>query len=141
MFEGVIPALVTPFKENFEVDYEGISKNLDYLEKYVDAVVPAGTTGEAATLSYEEHIDVVRYVCDVSKKPVIAGAGSNSTREALYLAIYVTKDIALDGIGGIEYIAKIYNFEKVRAGELIKIFKRYNKDTTWYEENLSLIHI
>lgn len=57
------------------------------------------------------------------------------SREALYLAIYVTKDIALDGIGGIEYIAKIYNFEKVRAGELIKIFKRYNKDTTWYEEN------
>lgn len=47
----------------------------------------------------------------------------------------MTKDIALDGIGGIEYITKIYNFEKVRAGELIKIFKRYNKDTTWYEEN------
>ena len=91
MFEGIIPALVTPFQENFDVDFEGIAKNLDYLEKHVNALVPAGTTGEAATLSYEEHIEVVRYVCEVSKKPVIAGAGSNSTREALYLANEVEK--------------------------------------------------
>ena len=105
MFEGVIPALVTPFKENFEVDYEGISKNLDYLEKYVDAVVPAGTTGEAATLSYEEHIDVVRYVCDVSKKPVIAGAGSNSTREALYLA----KEVEKAGANAAMFVTPYYN--------------------------------
>lgn len=90
-FEGVIPALVTPFKENFDVDYEGLARNLDYLEKYVDAVVPAGTTGEAATLSYEEHIEVVRYVAEVSKVPVIGGAGSNSTREAVYLAKEVEK--------------------------------------------------
>lgn len=91
MFEGVIPAMVTPFKEDFSVDYEGIARNLDYLEKYVNALVPAGTTGEAATLSYEEHIEVVRYVAETSKLPVIGGAGSNSTREALYLAKEVEK--------------------------------------------------
>ncbi len=91
MFEGIIPALVTPFKEDFSVDYEGIAKNLDYLEKHVDALVPVGTTGEAATLSYEEHVEVVRYVVETSKLPVIGGAGSNSTREALWLAKEVEK--------------------------------------------------
>lgn len=91
MFEGVIPAMVTPFKDDFSVDYEGIARNLDYLEKHVNALVPAGTTGEAATLSYEEHIEVVRYVAETSKLPVIGGAGSNSTREALYLAKEVEK--------------------------------------------------
>ncbi|AIY90892.1 4-hydroxy-tetrahydrodipicolinate synthase [Geoglobus acetivorans] len=105
MFEGVIPALVTPFKENFEVDFEGIARNLDYLEKHVSAFVPTGTTGEAATLSYEEHIKVVRYVCEVSKKPVIAGAGSNSTREAVYLA----KEVEKAGADAAMFVTPYYN--------------------------------
>jgi 4-hydroxy-tetrahydrodipicolinate synthase len=105
MFEGVIPALVTPFKENFEVDYEGIAKNLDYLEKHVDAVVPVGTTGESATLSYQEHIDVVRYVCEVSNVPVIAGAGSNSTREAVFLG----KEVEKAGADAAMFITPYYN--------------------------------
>jgi 4-hydroxy-tetrahydrodipicolinate synthase len=105
MFEGVIPALVTPFKEDFSVDYEGIAKNLDYLEKHVDAVVPAGTTGEAATLSYEEHIEVVRYVAETSKLPVIGGAGSNSTREALWLA----KEVEKSGASGAMLVTPYYN--------------------------------
>ncbi len=105
MFEGIIPALVTPFKENFDVDFEGIAKNLDYLEKHVNAFVPTGTTGEAATLSYEEHIEVVRYVCEVSKKPVIAGAGSNSTREALYLA----KEVEKAGADAAMFVTPYYN--------------------------------
>ncbi len=105
MFEGIIPALVTPFKENFDVDFEGIARNLDYLEKHVDALVPAGTTGEAATLSYEEHIEVVRYVCEVANKPVIAGAGSNSTREALYLA----KEVEKAGADAAMFVTPYYN--------------------------------
>ena len=105
MFEGVIPALVTPFKENFEVDYEGIAKNLDYLEKHVDAVVPVGTTGESATLSYQEHIDVERYVCEVSNVPVIAGAGSNSTREAVFLG----KEVEKAGADAAMFITPYYN--------------------------------
>jgi len=104
-FEGIIPALVTPFKENFKVDYEGISKNLDFLEKHVDAVVPAGTTGEAATLSYEEHIEVVRYVAEVTDLPVIGGAGSNSTREAIYLA----KEVEQAGADAAMLVTPYYN--------------------------------
>jgi len=91
MFEGIIPALVTPFDREMNVDYRGIERNLEFLEKYVDALVPAGTTGEAATLSYQEHIDVVKHVVEVSKLPVIGGAGSNSTREAVFLAKEVEK--------------------------------------------------
>ncbi len=117
MFEGVIPALVTPFKENFEVDYEGIAKNLDYLEKYVDALVPAGTTGEAATLSHEEHVEVVKYVCEVAKKPVIAGAGSNSTREALYLA----KEAEKAGADAVMLVTPYYN--KPNAEGLYRHYK------------------
>ncbi len=105
MFEGVIPALVTPFKENFEIDYNGISKNLDYLEKHVDAVVPAGTTGESATLSYQEHIEVVKYVCEVSNVPVIAGAGSNSTKEAIFLG----KEVEKAGADAAMFITPYYN--------------------------------
>ena len=105
MFEGIIPALVTPFKENFEIDYEGLSKNLDYLEKYVDAVVPAGTTGESATLSYQEHIEVVRYVCEVANVPVIAGAGSNSTKEAIFLG----KEVEKAGADAAMFITPYYN--------------------------------
>ncbi|WP_456327731.1 4-hydroxy-tetrahydrodipicolinate synthase [Archaeoglobus sp.] len=105
MFEGIIPALVTPFKENFEVDFEGIAKNLDYLEKHVDAVVPAGTTGESATLSYQEHIEIVKYVCEVSNVPVIAGAGSNSTREAVFLG----KEVEKAGADAAMFITPYYN--------------------------------
>lgn len=105
MFEGVIPAMVTPFKEDFSVDYEGIAKNLDYLENYVNALVPAGTTGEAATLSYEEHIEVVKYVAETSKLPVIGGAGSNSTREAVWLA----KEVERVGADAAMLVTPYYN--------------------------------
>ncbi|HID43345.1 MAG TPA: 4-hydroxy-tetrahydrodipicolinate synthase [Archaeoglobaceae archaeon] len=105
MFEGIIPALVTPFKDDFEVDYKGIDRNLDYLQKHVDAVVPSGTTGEAATMSYEEHIQVVKYVTEVSTVPVIGGAGSNSTREALYLA----KEVEKAGVDAAMFVTPYYN--------------------------------
>ncbi|AKG92131.1 4-hydroxy-tetrahydrodipicolinate synthase [Geoglobus ahangari] len=122
MFEGIIPALVTPFKENFDVDFEGIAKNLDYLEKHVDALVPAGTTGEAATLSYEEHIEVVRYVCEVASKPVIAGAGSNSTREALYLA----KEVEKAGANAAMFVTPYYN--KPNPDGLVKHYNEIAKE-------------
>ena len=111
MFEGIIPALVTPFKENLEVDYKGIDRNLEYLEKHVDAVVPAGTTGEAATLSYAEHIEVVKYVAEVSNVPVIGGAGSNSTREALFLA----KEVEKAGADAAMFVTPYYNKPNVEG--------------------------
>lgn len=124
MFEGIIPALVTPFKEDFEVDYEGIDKNLDYLEKHVDAVVPAGTTGESATLSYGEHIDVVRHVIEVSNVPVIAGAGSNSTKEALYL----TQKVEKAGANAAMLITPYYN--KPNLNGLLEHYKTIAKEVS-----------
>jgi 4-hydroxy-tetrahydrodipicolinate synthase len=109
--KGVIPALVTPFDENLNVDFRGIDRNLEFLEKHVDAVVPAGTTGEAATLSYEEHIEVVKYVAEVSKVPVIGGAGSNSTKEALYLG----KEVEKAGVDAAMFVTPYYNKPNVEG--------------------------
>ncbi|MCS7118505.1 MAG: 4-hydroxy-tetrahydrodipicolinate synthase [Archaeoglobaceae archaeon] len=104
MFKGVIPALVTPFKD-FNIDYEGLTRNIEYMEKYVDAFVPCGTTGEASTLGYEEHIDVVRFVVETSKLPVIAGSGSNSTKEAIWL----TKEVEKAGADAAMLVTPYYN--------------------------------
>jgi len=87
MFHGVITALVTPFR-NGKIDRDAFFAHLDrQIEAGVDAVVPAGTTGEAATLSHSEHKelirDCVRHVA--GRLPVIAGAGSNSTAETVEL--------------------------------------------------------
>ncbi len=88
LFEGCGTALITPFM-NGEVDYAA----LDYLvetqiEAGVDALVAAGTTGEPATMTWKEHLDVIRRVVDVThgRIPVIAGTGSNCTREAVEAA-------------------------------------------------------
>ncbi len=105
MFKGVLPAMVTPFKENMEVDFKGLETNLEYLEKHVDGVVPSGTTGEAATMSYEEHIQVVKHVAEIADVPVIGGAGSNSTKEALYMG----KEVEKAGVDAAMFVTPYYN--------------------------------
>ncbi|UEC43261.1 MAG: 4-hydroxy-tetrahydrodipicolinate synthase [Methanothrix sp.] len=86
MFEGLLPALITPFKEDGELDEEGFRENIDFFcEAGVHGIVPCGTTGESATLSFEEHKTVVEVAVDSSKVPVVAGTGSNNTREAVEL--------------------------------------------------------
>jgi 4-hydroxy-tetrahydrodipicolinate synthase len=86
---GVIVPLITPFKEDLSVDYEGVATLVDYFIEEVgcDALLPCGTTGESPTLSHQEHVDVVRTVVEQTKGrvPVIASAGSNSTSEAVHL--------------------------------------------------------
>ncbi len=86
---GVIVPLITPFKADLSVDYEGLATLVDYFIEEVgcDALLPCGTTGESPTLSYREHVDVIRTVVDRCKGrvPVIASAGSNSTQEAVQL--------------------------------------------------------
>jgi len=95
-FEGIFVATITPFKENGEVDEEGIIKIIEFLEKSgVDALVPCGTTGESATLSHEEHKRVVEIYVENSSIPVIAGTGSNSTAEAIDLTKHA-KDVGAD---------------------------------------------
>jgi 4-hydroxy-tetrahydrodipicolinate synthase len=84
---GTITALVTPFR-NGEVSYADLRKLVAHqIKGGINGLVPVGTTGESPTLSYEEHMDVVRFVIAEAKGrvPVIAGTGSNSTREAIEL--------------------------------------------------------
>lgn len=87
MFQGAFTALVTPFK-NGQVDYEALEESVEWqISQGIDGLVPCGTTGESATLTHDEHNEVVRRVLAASKGrvPVIAGTGSNSTQEALAL--------------------------------------------------------
>lgn len=89
IFKGAGVAIVTPMFENGEVNYDKLGELLDYqIENSTDAIIICGTTGEAATLSHEEHLDVIKYAVDkVAKRvPVIAGTGSNCTETAIYLS-------------------------------------------------------
>ncbi|WP_300376709.1 4-hydroxy-tetrahydrodipicolinate synthase [Henriciella sp.] len=98
MFQGSIPALVTPFK-NGAVDRKAYA---DLIERQIEggsgALVPCGTTGESATLSHDEHREMVSLCIEVAagRVPVLAGAGSNSTREAIGLVQHA-KDAGADG--------------------------------------------
>jgi 4-hydroxy-tetrahydrodipicolinate synthase len=88
-FQGAFTALVTPFK-NGKIDEEAYRELIEWqIEQGIDGLVPCGTTGEAATMTHEEQGDVIRICVEqVAKRiPVIAGAGSNNTREAVNLTL------------------------------------------------------
>ena len=89
-FHGVYPAMCTPFHddEDRSIDFETLQRDAQRLEAAgVDGLVPAGSTGESATMTHDEHVEVVEAVIDaVDDVPVIAGTGSNNTREALSLS-------------------------------------------------------
>lgn len=89
VFTGAGVAIVTPFKENGEVNYEEFAKQIELqIAGETDAIIVCGTTGEASTLSHEEHLDVIRYCIKVvnGRIPVVAGTGSNCTETAVYLS-------------------------------------------------------
>ena len=99
MFKGSIVAIVTPFS-NGQVDYEKLRELVEFqIAGGIDAIVPCGTTGEASTLDYDEHIQVVKTVVEqVNRRvPVIAGTGSNATAEAIELS-QKAKDTGVDGV-------------------------------------------
>lgn len=86
IFEGVYPALITPFTKDKKLDIEGLKSNIEHLMAGgVAGFVPCGSTGESATLSFDEHKATVDAAVDVSNVPVIAGTGSNNTAEAIDL--------------------------------------------------------
>ncbi|NPA14936.1 MAG: 4-hydroxy-tetrahydrodipicolinate synthase [Deferribacteres bacterium] len=90
MFEGAFVAIVTPFKDG-RIDEDKLRELIEFqIENGTHGIVPCGTTGESATLSYEEHKRVVRITVEQVKGrvPVVAGSGSNSTREALELTAF-----------------------------------------------------
>ena len=89
VFTGAGVAIVTPFKENGEVNYEEFAKQIELqIAGETDVIIVCGTTGEASTLSHEEHIEVIRYCVEVvnGRIPVVAGTGSNCTDTAVYLS-------------------------------------------------------
>lgn len=93
MFTGAMAALVTPF-QNGAIDFDTLEELIEFqLENGIDAIVPVGTTGECPTLSHEEHKEVIARVVDVvgGQVPVIAGAGSNSTAEAIELTAHAKR--------------------------------------------------
>ena len=98
MFEGSMVAIVTPFK-NGKVDEETLKKLIDrQIENGTKVIVPCGTTGESPTLTYEEHEKVIEITVKhvAGRVKVIAGAGSNSTHEAVHLTSFAKK-VGADG--------------------------------------------
>ena len=83
---GTYPAMTTPFDGDGRIDHDQLAADAKRLEPHVDGLVPVGSTGESATLSHDEHVAVVETVVDAVDVPVIAGSGSNNTREALELS-------------------------------------------------------
>lgn len=108
VFTGAGVAIVTPMKENGEVDFETLGKMIDYqVENGTDAIIVCGSTGEASTLSHEEHIECIRQAVVFTNKriPVIAGTGSNSTETAIYLS----KEADKAGADAILVVSPYYN--------------------------------
>ena len=98
MFQGVLTALITPFL-NGEVDERALSEYVEWqIDSGVDGVVPCGSSGESATMSHAEHKRVVELVVEVAagRVPVVAGTGSNNTKEAIQLTQHA-KDAGADG--------------------------------------------
>ncbi len=97
--KGVVLPIITPFHPDLSIDWEGLGDLIEYYIEDVrtDGIVPCGTTGESPTLSHAEHAEVIRFVVERVKGrvPVIAGAGSNSTREAIELT-RASRDLGVD---------------------------------------------
>ncbi|MDD4255422.1 MAG: 4-hydroxy-tetrahydrodipicolinate synthase [Methanofollis sp.] len=101
MFEGVFPAVITPFRRapDQRLDLEGLRSNIEFLiARGVQGIVPCGSTGESATLTFEEHEQVIGATVDAvnGRVPVLAGTGSNNTAEAIRFT-KAARDIGADG--------------------------------------------
>lgn len=100
MFQGSLPAMVTPLTDKGAVDWSALEQLVDWLiEQGSNGLVPVGTTGESPTLTHDEHREVVEAVVRhaAGRVPVIAGAGSNNTQEAIELARHAC-EVGADGL-------------------------------------------
>ena len=108
IFKGAGVAIVTPMKENLEVNYDKLDEMLEeQIAGGTDAIVICGTTGESATMTEEEHAATIRFAIErVNHRiPVIAGTGSNCTRTAIQLS----KEAQEDGADGLLLVTPYYN--------------------------------
>ena len=121
IFTGAGVALVTPMKENLEVNYDKLDEILEWqIAEGTDAIIICGTTGESATLSEEEHANVIRFAIErVNHRiPVIAGTGSNCTATAVQLS----KEASEAGAEGVLVVTPYYN--KATQNGLIAHYKK-----------------
>lgn len=108
IFTGAGVAIITPFYENGEVNYNKLGELIDFqIENGTDSIIICGTTGESSTLSHEEHLECIRYAVEKTAKrvPVVAGTGSNSTETAVYLS----KEAEKYGADGLLVVTPYYN--------------------------------
>ena len=119
IFKGAGVAMVTPMKDNGEIDYEVLGQLIeDQIAGHTDAIIICGTTGEAPTLEDDEHLEAIRYTVDktAGRIPVIAGTGSNNTAHA----IMMSKEAQKLGADGCLLVAPYYN--KATQNGLVKHF-------------------
>ena len=108
IFEGAGVAIITPFHEDGSVDHERFGEIIEHqIANHTDAIIVCGTTGESATMTHEEHLDVIRYCVEkvAHRIPVIAGTGSNCTETAVYLS----KEAEKIGADGLLVVTPYYN--------------------------------
>jgi 4-hydroxy-tetrahydrodipicolinate synthase len=120
IFTGAAVAIATPFNNDGSVNFQELDRLIEFqIENNTDAIVICGTTGEASTLSHEEHIDVVRHCVETvnHRIPVIAGTGSNSTETAIFLSQEAEKA----GADAVLLVTPYYN--KATQGGLYVHFK------------------
>ena len=127
LFGQLITAMVTPFKEDLQIDYGAVEKIVDHLIKTgTDAICVAGTTGESPTLSHEEEREFCKFVQKIAAKKVkiILGAGSNSTETA----VECTKNAEKLSVDGILSVVPYYN--KPSQAGLLEHFSQVAKSTS-----------
>ena len=108
IFEGAGVAIVTPFKENGEISFDKLDELIEeQIAGHTDCIVSMGTTGESATTTEEEHLEVIRFTCERVKGriPVIAGTGSNCTKTAVTLS----EEAEGAGADGVLLVSPYYN--------------------------------
>jgi 4-hydroxy-tetrahydrodipicolinate synthase len=120
MFTGSGVAIITPFKETGEVNFEKLAELIEFhIENKTDSIIITGTTGEASTLSDDEHLAVIKCAVDTvnGRIPVIAGTGSNDTRHGIELSVEAEKL----GVDGLLQVTPYYN--KTNKEGLIRHFE------------------
>lgn len=108
IFRGSGVAIVTPMHEDGAVDFEQFAKLIEFqIANGTDAIIVCGTTGEASTLTHEEHLDVIKYCVETvaGRIPVVAGTGSNCTETAVYLS----REAQKAGADGLLLVSPYYN--------------------------------
>lgn len=107
MFQGVYTAIITPFKDG-KIDYDAFARLIEsQIKDGIDGIVPMGTTGESPTISHQDHLELIKKSVEFANKriKVVAGTGSNSTEEA----VYMSEKAAKSGVDAILLVNPYYN--------------------------------